>query len=77
MSPVEGIYTAYLTGAAGQGMATFVFRDGKIAGADIAGLTFSGRYEVKGAMLIGEVQYRIPAESISITGALFERARSY
>jgi len=26
MSEVEGIYTAYLTGAAGQGMAMFVFK---------------------------------------------------
>lgn len=73
MSIVEGIYTAYLTGAAGQGMAMFVFRDGKIAGADIAGLTFAGNYEVKDAQLIGEVRYRMPADSVSITGASFQQ----
>lgn len=74
MSKVEGIYTAYLAGAAGQGMAMFVFRDGKIAGADIAGLTFSGSYQVNDANLIGEVRYRMPAGSVSITGASFEQS---
>jgi len=73
MSEVEGIYTAYFTGAAGQGMAMFVFRDGKIAGADIAGLTFSGNYEVKDSQLTGEVSFRMPAGSQSITGASFEQ----
>lgn len=74
MSEVEGIYTAYLTGAAGQGLAMFVFRDGKIAGSDIAGLTFSGNYQVKDARLIGEVRYRMPAGSVSITGVSFEQS---
>lgn len=73
MSSVEGIYTAYLTGAAGQGMAMFVFTDGKIAGADIAGLTFAGSYQIKDSRLIGEVRYRMPAGSLSITGASFEQ----
>lgn len=73
MSNVEGIYTAYLTGQAAQGMAMFVFRDGKIAGADVAGLTFAGNYQVKDARLIGEIRYRMPAGSMSITGASFEQ----
>lgn len=73
MSEVEGIYTAYLTGAAGQGMAMFVFKDGKIAGADIAGLTFSGDYEIKSSQMVGKVSYRMPAGSVAITGASFEQ----
>ena len=73
MSIVEGIYTAYLTGVAGQSMAMFVFRDGKIAGADVAGLTFSGDYEVNDAQLTGKVQYRMPAGSVAITGASFQQ----
>ncbi|MEL7300896.1 MAG: hypothetical protein AAFM92_10975 [Pseudomonadota bacterium] len=73
MSIVEGIYTAYLTGAAGQGMAMFVFKEGKIAGADIAGLTFAGDYEVQDSQVIGEVRYQMPAGSVSITGAAFEQ----
>lgn len=74
MSKVEGIYTAYLTGAAGQGMAMFVFKDGKIAGADVAGLTFSGNYRISASRLVGEVSYRMPAGSVSITGASFPKS---
>ncbi len=74
MNKIEGIYTAYLTGAAGQGMAMFVFKDGKIAGADIAGLTFSGKYEINSSHLVGEVSYRMPAGSVSITGASFQQS---
>lgn len=74
MSEVEGIYTAYLTGAAGQSMAMFVFKSGRIAGADIAGLTIQGSYVLEDHNLIGEVQYRMPAGSVSITGASFEHA---
>lgn len=73
MRKIEGIYTAYLTGAAGQGMAMFVFKDGKIAGADIAGLTFSGSYEVKASRVIGEINYRMPAGTVSITGKSFQQ----
>lgn len=72
MSKVEGIYTAYLTGVAGQGMAMFVFKDGKIAGADVAGLIFSGNYDIAASRLVGEVSYRMPAGSVSITGASFQ-----
>jgi len=72
MSEVDGIYTAYLTGVAGQGRAMFVFKDGKIAGADLAGLTFSGEYKISKGKLVGEVVYKMPAGSTSITGASFE-----
>ena len=68
---VDGIYAAYLAGIAGQGMGMFVFFKGTIAGADAAGLTFSGSYETQNDRIIGELSYRMPANSISITGAEF------
>ncbi|WP_227271130.1 hypothetical protein [Roseobacter weihaiensis] len=67
-----GIYTAYMAGVAGQGLAMFVFRDGVIAGADVTGVVFSGKYAVEGEKLIGTVEYKMPADSISITGAEFD-----
>ncbi|MFP5480278.1 MAG: hypothetical protein ACLGIE_11415 [Alphaproteobacteria bacterium] len=70
---LEGIYTAYLTGIAGQGLAMFVFTNGKIAGADMAGLTFSGSYSVESGRMVGEVIYTMPAGTMSITGASFDR----
>lgn len=74
MNKVEGIYTAYLTGAAGQGMAMFMFKDGKIAGADVAGLTFSGEYIVDASRILGKISYRMPAGSTSITGTSFQKS---
>lgn len=71
---IDGIYTAYLTGAAGQGMAMFVFKSGKIAGADMSGLTFSGDYATKGNRVVGIISYVMPVGSTSITGASFEKA---
>lgn len=70
---IDGIYTAYMTGKTGQGMAMFVFRDGSIAGADMAGLTFSGKYTKENDRVKGHVEYRMPANSVSITGAAFEK----
>jgi len=69
---IDGIYTAYLTGIAGQGMAMFVFKDGKIGGADMVGIVFSGEYSVVGDNIVGTVRYVMPAKSTSITGAVFE-----
>lgn len=69
---VDGIYSAYLAGAAGQGMAMFVFSKGVVAGADLAGLIFKGHYAETNGRIIGEVFYKMPANSISITGAEFQ-----
>ena len=69
---IDGIYTAYMTGAAGQSLAMFVFSGGTIAGADIAGITFSGTYDVVLNRMVGSVEYKMPAGTTSITGAVFE-----
>jgi hypothetical protein len=73
---IEGIYTAYMSGIAGQGLGMFVFSAGKIAGADIAGLTFSGDYSVENDRVVGKIQYKMPKGSMSITGMVFENASS-
>jgi hypothetical protein len=44
MSPLDGIYAAYLTGSVGQGFAMLVFRRGIISGADVAGAKYDGAY---------------------------------
>jgi hypothetical protein len=76
MSKIDGIYTAYLTGIAGQGMAMFVFRSGKIAGADISGLTFAGSYSVVKSRIKGQISFTMSAQSLSITGASFDESSS-
>ncbi|WP_417259433.1 hypothetical protein [Celeribacter sp.] len=69
----EGIYTAYMTGVAGSGLGMFVFKEGQISGADLSGLTFSGKYSVEGELVSGIIHYEMPANSVSITGAEFQR----
>lgn len=71
---IDGIYTAYMSGAAGQGLGMFVFNAGAIAGADVAGITFAGSYDVRDDRAVGMVEYVMPAASLSITGASFEQA---
>lgn len=69
---IDGIYTAFLTGVAGQSMAMFVFKDGNIGGADMSGLVYSGEYTVDAGKIVGTVTYVMPAQSASITGRTFE-----
>jgi len=69
---IDGIYTAYLSGQAGQGLAMFVFVDGTIAGADLTGITFSGKYVIEGDRMKGSINYEMPAGTTSITGASFD-----
>ena len=54
----EGIYTAYLSGKSGQAMAMFVFKEGKVAGADMTGLLVSGTYESVGNRIDGNLTFR-------------------
>lgn len=50
---IDGIYTAYMTGSSGQSLGMFVFNEGHIAGADIAGTTFSGEYRLNAGRVVG------------------------
>ena len=73
---IDGIYTGYMTGIGGQGMAMFVFKERRIAGADMAGLTFVGEYVEESGRVRGSIKYQMPAGSASITGAVFENESS-
>jgi hypothetical protein len=44
---LDGFYAAYLSGKVGQGFAMLIFREGQIAGADMAGVLFNGKYSEK------------------------------
>lgn len=73
MVKIDGIYTAYMTGIAGQGIAMFVFTSGRIAGADVSGIIFEGDYEVSDQRVVGEIRYVMPPGTSSITGVTFEQ----
>lgn len=67
---IDGFYTAYFTGAAGQSIGMFVFLDGKIAGADAGGGRYDGTYVVhedKGKIL-ADIRFSMQVGGMSITG---------
>lgn len=43
-SHLDGFYVAYISGAAGLGMAMFIFREGIVVGSDISGVSYDGTF---------------------------------
>jgi hypothetical protein len=41
---IDGIYSVYLSGSHGQGLAMMVFKDNSIVGVDVVGVRFDGHY---------------------------------
>lgn len=64
----DGIYVAYLSGAAGNSFAMLVFRDGALVGADAGLGRYDGHYEVKDGKLVGVLKFGLPPNAQSITG---------
>jgi hypothetical protein len=65
----DGIYIAYMTGAEGQGIAMYLFQNGKITGADPWGVLFDGDYHVgEDGQLVGEVTVTVPPNGEVIQG---------
>lgn len=69
MSDIDGIYSGYFSGAGGNGLALFVFRDGVIAGADAFGVVFDGHYErSQDQILAGQVTVTAPPNGTLVQG---------
>ncbi len=68
---IDGFYTAYFTGVAGQSIGMFVFLEGKIAGADAGGGRYDGTYDVsvEGDHIVADVRFSLSPGGMSITGA--------
>lgn len=66
----DGIYTAYLTGGAGNTFAMFVLRQGIIAGGDAAGGVYDGHYSLTddGTSWVGAISFILPPGGSTITG---------
>lgn len=43
-TPIDGIYSVYLTGQSGNGFAIMIMMNGKVTGADAMGILFDGDY---------------------------------
>ncbi|MGO6815540.1 hypothetical protein ACCS67_11715 [Rhizobium brockwellii] len=73
---LNGFYTAYFTGSAGNSMGMFIFLNGIITGADVGGGRYDGkyRYSVDGTRIVAEIQFSLPIGNLSITGIAAEAA---
>jgi hypothetical protein len=66
----KALYVAYFTGVAGQSIGLFYIGDGVIAGIDVGGMQYDGRYSIGAdGSLDGTVNYVLPTGIASITGA--------
>jgi len=67
---LEGIYTAYFTGATGNSTGMFIFQSGVITGADVGGGRYDGKYSFSddGTRIRGDVKFSLPVGNSTITG---------
>ena len=68
---VEGFYVGYFSGATGNSMGMFVFRDGVVAGADIGGGLYNGKYSIEPApdeKVAVTLTFFLPTGHLTITG---------
>lgn len=68
---VDGIYSAYFAGIAGNSFGMFVFKEGIISGADAGGGKYNGYFEIAEDenSLSGMITFILPIGNQSITGA--------
>ncbi len=68
---VDGFYAAYFSGAVGNSMALFAFRDGSITGVDVGGVHYDGTFAVDAlrTRLVGSINYTVAPGQQIITGA--------
>ena len=67
---IEGFYSAYMTGMAGEGQAMFIVHKGVIVGMDPLGMRFDGTYKTRddGTGHDGKVSVGVPANGHTVQG---------
>jgi hypothetical protein len=70
VNELNGFYAGFMSGAAGQGVAVFVFRDGVIVGADFSGSKFDGIVKQKSKSSVYDcvVKVSLPPNGQTIQG---------
>ena len=69
MNPsIDGVYSAYLTGSAGQGLAMLVFKNGTIAGADVGGIKYDGTYRDADSGYTVSLKISYPPNTLLVQG---------
>ena len=67
-APLDGFYSAHITGSSGQGLALLVFRHGAIAGVDAAGARYDGTYsDIEGGFSV-KLGIWLPPNTLLVQG---------
>lgn len=76
---LDGIYICYFSAQFGTSLGMFTFINGRVVGADIGGGIYNGHLEVSddGQFAEGEIEIRMEAGGITITGAQSDLPVSY
>ena len=65
----NGIYAAFVSGKAGQGLALLAFLDGAVAGADASGVVYEGQYDnLPNGRVKGVLVTNAPANIVLVQG---------
>jgi hypothetical protein len=69
-TPLDGFYAAYFTGATGNSIGMFVFKEGVVVGADAGGGRYDGTYAMTpdNRFVAGVIHFSMPVGNLSITG---------
>ncbi|KAA3451642.1 hypothetical protein C7I87_06450 [Mesorhizobium sp. SARCC-RB16n] len=69
-TPIDGFYTAYFSGMAGNSIGMFVFKEGVVVGADAGGGRYDGEYALTddGKYIEAKIHFTLTMGSQSITG---------
>ncbi|WP_332700446.1 hypothetical protein [Devosia sp.] len=67
---MDGFYSAYFTGVAGNSLGLFAFKEGRITGADVGGMQYDGNYVVdeQRSVISGKIVYIILPGHQLVTG---------
>ena len=70
VNELNGFYAGFMSGAAGQGVAVFIFKEGIIVGADFSGAKFDGTVIQKGKSSVYDcvVKVSLPPNGQTIQG---------
>jgi hypothetical protein len=65
---IDGFYAVYMTGAASQGIALLIFRNGEIVGVDAGGVKYDGTYNDVGNGFGVKLKVSIPPNTPLVQG---------
>lgn len=65
---IDGVYLGYMTGSAGTTLGIFHIANGVLAGGDIGGGVYDGKFRLEDNCAVGELEFRAPNGGHLVSG---------